>query len=106
MEENEMMNEDQPLQVIINGIPALDYGKRQSAIKPDPVVVNESGVWVHSSIEPLQDSEGWEYDLIQYDRRDYERMQLQNPGGTDPMQANLNAFTQGQIDALGGVPNE
>ena len=27
-------------------------------------------------------------------------------GGADPMQANLNAFTQGQIDALGGVPNE
>ena len=82
MDENELMNdENQPVPVTINGVPAMDYGKVQSAIKPDPVVINSAGVWVHSNVEPLPGGGGFEYNMLWYDKNDYDK--IKQSGGDD-----------------------
>ena len=110
-----MNDENQPVQVVIDGIPAWDYGKTRSAIEPEPIVANDSGVWVHKNIAPLTDgSAGFEYDLLRYERRDYDKLMLSMSGdgsGNDDYEftsAEIKAYNVGSMRGAGlrGVSND
>ena len=57
-----------------------NYGKVQSTVKPEPMVIDESSVWVHSNIQPVEETvgeetfSGWEFDMVQYTKDEYIRM--------------------------------
>jgi len=54
-----------------------DYGKVKSTVQPEPMVVDEVSVWIHSNITPVEETigeqtfSGFEYDLIQYEKDEY-----------------------------------
>ncbi|MPM28493.1 hypothetical protein SDC9_75019 [bioreactor metagenome] len=54
-----------------------DYGKVRSTIQPEPMVVDEVNVWVHSNIVQVEEVVGeqtfigFEYDMIQYEKDEY-----------------------------------
>lgn len=55
----------------------VDHGKVRSTVEPEPLVVDEFSVWVHSNITPVEEINGkevfigFEYDMIQYDKDEY-----------------------------------
>lgn len=55
----------------------IEHGKVRSTVSPDPLVVDEHSVWVHSNITPVEEAvgeevfTGFEYDMIQYDKDEY-----------------------------------
>lgn len=55
----------------------IDHGKVRSTVAPEPMVVDEFSVWVHSNITPVEEAvgeevfTGFEYDMIQYDKDEY-----------------------------------
>jgi hypothetical protein len=57
-----------------------NYGKVQSTVKPEPMVIDESSVWVHTNIQPVEETvgeetfSGWEFDMVQYTKDEYIRM--------------------------------
>jgi len=58
----------------------INYGKVQSTVKPEPMVIDESSVWVHTNIQPVEETvgeetfSGWEFDMVQYTKDEYIRM--------------------------------
>lgn len=59
------------------------YGKVQSNVQPEPLVIDDYSVWVASNIvpvtkEPTGDDDtgfnGYEYDLTQYEKDEYIKM--------------------------------
>jgi hypothetical protein len=58
----------------------IDYGRQRSTVKPEPMVIDESSVWVHSNIQPVEETvgeemfSGWEFNMIQYTKDEYIRM--------------------------------
>ena len=54
-----------------------DYGRVRSTVAPEPMVVDEFSVWVHSNITPVEEDNGeetfvgFEYDMVQYDKDEY-----------------------------------
>lgn len=59
----------------------INHGKVQSCMKPVEMEVDEFSVWLASNIKPITvqngetQFEGYEYDLIQYDKNEYIKMQ-------------------------------
>ena len=55
----------------------IEHGKVRSTVSPEPLVVDEQSVWVHSNITPLEEVVGeetfigFEYDMIQYKKDEY-----------------------------------
>jgi hypothetical protein len=55
----------------------IDYGKVRSTVAPEPMVIDEFSVWVHSNITPVEEDNGeetfvgFEYDMVQYDKDEY-----------------------------------
>ena len=55
----------------------IEHGKVRSTVSPEPLVVDEHSVWVHSNITPLEEVVGgetfigFEYDMIQYEKDEY-----------------------------------
>jgi hypothetical protein len=55
----------------------IEHGKVRSTVSPDPLVIDEHSVWVHSNITPVEEAvgeemfTGFEYDMIQYDKDEY-----------------------------------
>lgn len=55
----------------------IDHGKVRSTVAPEPMVVDEFSVWVHSNIRPVEEDNGeetfvgFEYDMVQYDKDEY-----------------------------------
>ena len=55
----------------------IDYGKVRNTVAPEPMVVDEFSVWVHSNITPVEEDNGeetfvgFEYDMVQYDKDEY-----------------------------------
>jgi hypothetical protein len=49
-------------------------------VKPEPMVIDESSVWVHSNIQPVEETvgeemfSGWEFNMVQYTKDEYIRM--------------------------------
>lgn len=55
----------------------IDHGKVRSTVKPDPIIVDDYSVWVHTNIVPISETNGddvfngYEYDLVQYGKDEY-----------------------------------
>lgn len=58
----------------------VDYGKQRSTVKPEPMVLDESSVWVHTNIQAVEETvgdavfNGWEFNMVQYTKDEYIRM--------------------------------
>lgn len=58
----------------------IEHGKVKSTVAPEPLVIDEVNVWVHSNIVPVEEVvgeetfKGFEYDMIQYDKDEYIRI--------------------------------
>ena len=54
-----------------------DYGRVRSTVAPEPMVIDEFSVWVHSNITSVEEDNGeetfvgFEYDMVQYDKDEY-----------------------------------
>lgn len=54
-----------------------DYGIVKSAVKPEPIKIDEYSVWVNTDIQPIEEEidgetfEGWEYHMVQYSKDEY-----------------------------------
>lgn len=58
----------------------IEHGKVKSTVAPEPLVIDEHSVWVHSNITPITEKigeetfNGFEYTMIQYDKDEYIRI--------------------------------
>lgn len=58
----------------------IEHGKVRSTVVPEPLVIDEVNVWVHSNIVPVEEAvgeetfKGFEYDMIQYEKNEYIRI--------------------------------
>jgi hypothetical protein len=58
----------------------IDHGKTRSTIKPEQLVIDEYSVWIHSDIQSIHEMNsdhefnGYEYNMIQYDKNEYIQM--------------------------------
>lgn len=52
-----------------------DFGIVESAVQPEPLVIDEISVWVHTDIAPVQrdDFSGFTYHMVQYGKEEYIR---------------------------------
>ena len=55
-----------------------DFGKTISTVKPDAVVIDDNSVWVHTDIQEVHESvgedqsfDGYEFNMIQYEKDEY-----------------------------------
>lgn len=55
-----------------------DFGKTRSTVKPDAVIIDDYSVWVHSEIQEVHESvgedqsfDGYEFNMIQYEKDEY-----------------------------------
>lgn len=62
----------------------VDYGKVRSTIKPEGVVIDDYSVWENTSIEAVSENvgtetefNGFEYNMVQYDKNEYILKQAQ-----------------------------
>jgi hypothetical protein len=62
----------------------VDYGKVKSTIKPESVVIDDYSVWENTNIEAVSESvgtetefNGFEYNMVQYDKNEYILKQAQ-----------------------------
>ena len=56
----------------------IDYGKVRSTVKPDPIVIDEFSVWVHTDIQSVSENVGtenefvgYEFNMKQFDKDEY-----------------------------------
>lgn len=62
----------------------IEHGKVKSTVSPDPLVVDEHSVWVHSNITPVEEAVGeevfvgYEYDMVQYSKDEYIKLISEN----------------------------
>lgn len=62
----------------------VEYGKVKSTIKPESVVIDDYSVWENTNIEAVSESvgtetefNGFEYNMVQYDKNEYILKQAQ-----------------------------
>ena len=62
----------------------VDYGKVRSTFKPESVVIDDYSVWENTSIEAVSENvgtetefNGFEYNMVQYDKNEYILKQAQ-----------------------------
>lgn len=62
-----------------------DFGKTRSTVKPDAVVIDDNSVWVHTDIQEVHESvgedqsfDGYEFNMIQYEKDEYILMMSEN----------------------------
>jgi len=55
-----------------------DYGKVKSTVCPEAIVIDDNSVWVHSNIQEVHETmgedqsfDGYEFDMVQYDKDEY-----------------------------------
>lgn len=55
----------------------IDYGRQRSTVKPEPMILDEHSVWIHSNIEEVEETvgeevfSGYEFDMVQYTKDEY-----------------------------------
>lgn len=56
----------------------VDYGKVRSTVKPDPIIIDEFSVWVHTDIQSVSENVGtenefvgYEFNMKQFDKDEY-----------------------------------
>lgn len=65
----------------------IEHGKVRSTVQPEPFVVDEFSVWVHSNITSVEENKGeenefigFEFDMIQYDKDEYIKIMTETNG--------------------------
>ena len=55
-----------------------DFGKTRSTVKPDAVIIDDNSAWVHTDIQEVHESvgedqsfDGYEFNMIQYEKDEY-----------------------------------
>jgi len=64
----------------------IDYGRVRSAVKPEPIVIDDFSVWAHTDIKAVSENVGeenefigFEYTMVQYTKDEYiKRMDEKN----------------------------
>lgn len=57
-----------------------DFGKQRSTVSPEPMVIDEFSVWIHSDIVPVEENvgeetfTGFEFNIVQYGKDEYIKM--------------------------------
>jgi hypothetical protein len=55
----------------------IDYGRQKSTVKPEPMLLDEHSVWIHSNIEEVEETvgeetfSGYEFNMVQYTKDEY-----------------------------------
>ena len=55
----------------------IDYGKQRSTVQPEPMVLDENSVWIHTNIQAVEETvgeevfSGYEFDMVQYTKDEY-----------------------------------
>ena len=55
----------------------IDYGRQRSTVKPEPRVIDENSVWVHTNIQAVEEAvgeevfSGYEFNMVQYTKDEY-----------------------------------
>ena len=55
----------------------IEHGKVRSTVSPEPLIIDDYSVWVHSNITPIEETVedetfvGFEYDMVQYEKDEY-----------------------------------
>lgn len=66
-----------------------DHGKVRSTVQPEPLIIDEFSVWVHSNITPVEEIDdenefvGFEFDMVQYDKDEYIKLMEQRNDVTE-----------------------
>lgn len=47
----------------------IDYGKQQSTVEPERMIVDDYSVWINTNIEEIEDS--WTFNIKQYSKDEY-----------------------------------
>lgn len=55
----------------------IDYGKQRSTVQPEPMVLDENSVWIHTNIQAVEEAvgeevfSGYEFNMVQYTKDEY-----------------------------------
>ena len=55
----------------------IDYGRQRSTVQPEPMVLDEHSVWIHTNIQAVKETvgeevfSGYEFDMVQYTKDEY-----------------------------------
>jgi len=55
----------------------IDYGKQRSTVQPEPMVLDENSVWIHTNIQAVEETvgeevfSGYEFNMVQYTKDEY-----------------------------------
>jgi len=55
----------------------IDYGRQRSTVQPEPMVLDEHSVWIHTNIQAVEETvgeevfSGYEFDMVQYTKDEY-----------------------------------
>lgn len=55
----------------------IDYGRQRSTVQPEPMVLDENSVWIHSNIQAVEEAvgeevfSGYEFNMVQYTKDEY-----------------------------------
>lgn len=55
----------------------IEHGKVRSTVSPEPLIIDDYSVWVHSNITPIEETVedgtlvGFEYNMVQYTKDEY-----------------------------------
>jgi len=55
----------------------IDYGRQRSTVQPEPMVLDEHSVWIHTNIQAVEETVGeevfsvYEFDMVQYTKDEY-----------------------------------
>jgi len=55
----------------------IDYGRQKSTVKPEPMVLDEHSVWLHTNIQAVEETvgeevfSGYEFNMVQYTKDEF-----------------------------------
>ena len=71
-----------------------DFGKQRSTVSPEPMVIDEFSVWIHSDIVPVEENvgeetfTGFEFNIVQYSKDEYIKMIAEKNSTTETQLTN------------------
>lgn len=71
-----------------------DFGKQRSTVSPEPMVIDEFSVWIHSDIVPVEENVGegifigFEFNIVQYNKDEYIKMMAEKNSTIETQLAN------------------
>ena len=73
----------------------IEHGKVKSTVSPEPLIIDDYSVWVHSNIIPIEETledetfVGFEYDMVQYDKDEYIKIMTETNGNLEKQVTDL-----------------